>query len=237
MKAGVPANSPEISTAIDEVRKRVDPVKGYQDDGEHYYAAGVGAVLLSDADAEGNRPYLIAIAKFIQDGQRQNGCWDYPSRVEPNGDTSVTHYALLGLWACARAGVEIRQDVWAKAAQWHVASQNPDGGYAYRPGLVSGEGGANSTLNNTINGIGSMAIAWLHLSSVPPSLVEEPKAIKQEPKVAAAPRVNSVLEAIPVEAPVQAAKPTSAELPKGAPQTWALPPGREPRPGSLRGRS
>jgi hypothetical protein len=173
----------------------------------------VAAVLLSDADAEANRPYLEAIAKFIQDGQRPRGCWDYPSRTEPNGDTSVTHYALLGLWACARAGVEIRSEVWAKAAAWHVASQNPDGGFAYRPGLAEGEGGANSTLNNTVNGIGSMAIAWLHLSSTPPSLVEEPKT-KSEPKVAPPPRANSVLEAIPIEPPPQA-KPSSAELPSG----------------------
>jgi len=213
LKAEVPANSPEIQAAILEVRKRVDPAKGYEADHEHFYSAGVGAVLLSDADAEGNRPYLEAIAKYIQDGQRSTGCWDYPSRPELNGDTSVTHYALLGLWACTRAGVEVRPEVWAKAAQWHVNSQNPDGGFSYRPGLAAGEGGANSTLNNTINGIGSMGIAWLHLSTTPPSLTEEPKP-KTAPATPPKPKANSVLEAVPLE-PVAPTNAAPADLPPG----------------------
>ena len=213
LKADLPVTSPEIQRAIDDVRKRVDPQKGYQPDAEHVYSAGVAAVLLSDADAEANRPYLEAIARYISSVQRANGSWDYPNRPQTNGDISVTHYALLGLWACARAGVEIQSTVWSKAATWHVASQNPDGGFAYCPGTTEGTG-PGSTLNMTVNAIGSLSICWLHLSSTPPSLEEEPQA-----KAAAAPakpRLNSVLEAVPLEpAPTAATKVNPAELPSG----------------------
>jgi hypothetical protein len=216
LKAEIPASSPEIKAAIDAVRKRVDPVKGYQPDHDHAYSAGVGAVLLSDADPQGNLPYLQAIATYLQQFQRPNGSWDYPDRPPAtNGDTSVTHYALLGLWACARAGVEVRPDVWAKAAQWHVSAQNADGGFSYCPGTAHGEGAGSSTMNNTVNGIGSMAIAWLHLSSTPPSLTEEPKVKQQPAQAAAKPKMNTVLEAVPI-APVEpVARVNPAELPSG----------------------
>ena len=139
LKAEVPANSPEIKAAVETVRKRVDPQKGYVPDGDHVYSAGIGAVLLSDADAEANRPYLQAMADYLQTAQRPNGSWDYPDRPPAtNGDTSVSHYALLGLWACARAGVDVRPDVWSKAAGWHVTVQNSDGGYSYCPGTTLG---------------------------------------------------------------------------------------------------
>ena len=214
LKAEVPANSPEIKAAVDAVRKRVDPAKGYQPDGEHVYSAGIGAVLLADTDAEANRPFLEAMAAYLQSVQRPNGSWDYPDRPPAtNGDTSVTHYALLGLWACARAGVEVRPDVWSKAAGWHVAIQNPDGGYAYCPGTTAGAGSGNSTLNMTVNAIGSMSICWLHLSSTMPSLEEEPK-----PKAAAAPakpKVNNVLEAVPLVPVETATKVNPADLPSG----------------------
>jgi hypothetical protein len=213
LKADVPANSPDIQRAVDEVRKRVDPVKGYQPDGEHVYSAGIGAVLLSDAGAEVNRPYLEAIAKYIQAVQRPNGSWDYPVRDGTNGDTSVTHYALLGLWACTRAGVEVKPETWVKATQWHIAIQNADGGYAYCPGVTLGDGGAGSTLNMTINAVGSMSIAWLHLSSTPPSLEEAPKKVVAP--ATAKPRLNSVLEAVPIEVVDTASKTNPAELPDG----------------------
>lgn len=216
LKSDLPATSPEIKRAVEEVRKRVDPVKGYRPDYEHIYSAGVGAVLLSDADAEANQPYLQAIANYLQSVQRPNGSWDYPDRPPAtNGDTSVTHYALLGLWACTRAGVEVQPETWSKAAAWHVAVQNPDGGYAYCPGVAVGEGGAGSTLNNTINAIGSMGIAWLHLSSIPPSLEEEPKPKNVTAAAPSKPRLNSVLEAVPLAPLETLSKANPAELPPG----------------------
>ncbi len=213
LKAEVPANAPEIVRAVDDVRKRVDPVKGYQPDHDHVYSAGIGAVLLSDADPEANRAYLEAMARYFEGVQRSNGSWDYPNRPGTDGDTSVTHYALLGLWACARAGVDVRPDVWSKAASWHVSVQNADGGYSYCPGTAVGEIGAASTLNMTVNAIGSLSICWLHLSSTMPSLSEPPK-----PKAAAAPakpRANSVLEAVPLMPVETTTKVNPAELPDG----------------------
>jgi len=86
--------------------------------------------------ADDLRPRLEECARFLESTQLENGQWSYgpadegaPPRL---GDNSNSAYALLGLDACARAGVEIRREVVAKAAAWWVRSRNEDGGFGYR---------------------------------------------------------------------------------------------------------
>ena len=43
-------------------------------------------------------------------------------------DTSQAQFALLGLWAAQRAGVEVSPEVWQKAGRWFLSSQREDGG-------------------------------------------------------------------------------------------------------------
>jgi hypothetical protein len=59
---------------------------------------------------------------------------------DPNSwDNSNTQYAVLGLWACAKAGIELPKDAW-KDAEAHLSrNQCPDGGWSYgRPGTGYG---------------------------------------------------------------------------------------------------
>jgi DNA-binding response OmpR family regulator len=72
-------------------------------------------MLLSEASGEieegQDHPYvaeLTAIAAYIEGMQLPNGGWDYPAgtRGGTTGDTSVVQYALLGLWAATRSGVQ-----------------------------------------------------------------------------------------------------------------------------------
>jgi hypothetical protein len=225
LKAGMPPETAEIQKVVLAIQKKVDPVKGYRANDEHhcYYIAGVDAVLLSDIDGERYAPELTAIQKFIEAGQAADGSWNYPGEVA-RGDTSVTHYALLGLWACARAGVPTPPEVWAKSIRWHLSQQNQDGGFSYKPGNTLGFGGGASVVNMTVNAIGSMTIAWIHLSDTPPSLTgDEPKKDKEketEKKDAPPPvvRNNSVLEAIPLGPPEPTTKTASrdgARVPEG----------------------
>ncbi len=216
LKAGIPAESLEVQAAISDIQKRVDPVKGYALGGTHaFYIAGVDAVLLSDANPEKYRGELAAIQKFIEQGQRPDGSWDYPG-INERGDTSVTHYALLGLWACARADVPTRPEVWSSSIKWHLGTQNNDGGFSYKPGTGQGFGGGASVMNMTVNAVGSMSIAWMHLSDTPPNLnSEEPKPERQARAKSVA-RNNSVLEAVPINAPPETgALGETAGIPEG----------------------
>jgi len=201
LKAGMPPQTPEIQDALSEIQKRIDPAKGYTLAGhrECYYIAGVDAVLLADLDGEKYRNELMAIQKFIEQGQAADGSWDYPGTMA-RGDTSVTHYALLGLWACARADVPSPPQVWSNSIKWHLSIQNNDGGFSYKPSTLQGFGGGASVLNMTVNAVGSMSIAWMHLSDVPPNLDSEGPKSPPKPKPTVA-KNNSVLEAVPVNLP------------------------------------
>ena len=218
-KAGLPKDSSEVHSTIEAILRRYDPAKGYEPDNDHIYSTSVAAVLLSDADAEQYKPVLDSMAAYLIQTQGTEGGWDYPPPHARNtaGDTSVTHYALLGLWACARAGCEIPGETWERAIQWHIAKQNPDGGFGYTPGFMNGDGMGQSMPNMSINAVGSIAIAWMNIRpDAPPSLeAETPKPKSAAPAAAPPPKNNNALEAVPV-APVEVSTSTPAKIPPGA---------------------
>lgn len=174
MKAGLPHDAPEVKEAIQLAREKCKDGK-YEHEGEHFYEAGVDATLLADSGEE-CKAELQAIADFIVSNQLPNGGWNYPGQgqdIAP-GDTSTIQYCCLALWAADRGGVEIDPQVWAKVIDWHAANQGPDGGFAYRPSKQTGDGNGASTLNMTVNSIGSIHICMLHLDSTSVPFLEAP---------------------------------------------------------------
>ena len=99
----------------------------------HYYEAGIDAMALEAIDSEKYHDQLQAITDFIIKGQLRHGGWHYPGESAKNGDTSITQYAILGLWAAHRAGIEIPIEVFEEAASWHFKTQSRAGGYKYQP--------------------------------------------------------------------------------------------------------
>ncbi|REK31314.1 MAG: hypothetical protein DWQ45_02270 [Planctomycetota bacterium] len=182
IKAKEPPASPAIRAAVDAVLAKIQDGAYEPPSAVHIqlYEAGVDAMLLADAVKipdqsdpaylEFVHPYkeqLAAITRYILSYQLSSGAWDYPPghpRGPSAGDTSVTQYAMLGLWAAARAGVEIDPTVWERTIEWHIGRQNRDGGFAYVPGTDHGFGAGRSTLNMTINAVGSTYIALMHLN-------------------------------------------------------------------------
>ncbi len=126
------------------------------------YEAALDAMILVDIDPQKYQPQLKLIGDFYLRHQRDHGAWTYGA-ADSAGDTSVTQYALLGLWAVARAGVEIPADAWDRAIVWHLKNQNDDGGYAYKPGTTEGAGNGTSTLNMSAAAAGAIGIAAMHL--------------------------------------------------------------------------
>lgn len=156
LKAGIPKESVEIQRAIETITKRFKGTE-YSAGNHHYYQAGVSLMALANCDSKKYRSQIDSLARYLMDGQGTNGQWHYPSSQE--GDTSISQYAILGLWEASRSGMVIPLEVWDRAASWHIRTQQRDGGFGYHPE----SGGMGSLHSMTVAGIGSLRIARLHL--------------------------------------------------------------------------
>jgi hypothetical protein len=207
VKAGVGPNDPRVS-------KRVAAVQLSCGSGEYGhpgrnslqvgYDAAVDIMLLEAVDPVQYQPQITTIANFIMSSQRENGSWNYPTDgPTEQGDTSVTQYSLLGLWAASRAGVAIPAEVWGKAAEWHIKNQNSDGGFAYRVSTKK-----VSTMGMTLAGAFNLRLIRLILY---PGAAQASAERRLEPVKKGTP---SVLERLPNErgGPVVAGPKTTVNL-------------------------
>ncbi len=162
-KAGSPATSAEVASTLKDLLGRFDEGK-YQagPPAEGLYEAGILAMLLAEIDPVKYRPQIQAIADYLIESRLPAHVWSYRPADQP-GDTSVTQYGSLGLWAAARAGIDIPDEIWDGIMLWHFQTHLGEGGFAYSPGTTIGSGAGASTLNNTAAAVGSMSIAALHL--------------------------------------------------------------------------
>ena len=75
--------------------------------------------------------------------------------IETEGDTSISQYAVLGMWEAENAGVDVSPSVWDRAAQWYMSSR--------RAGAEAGITTATQpswpeTVSMTAAGVGSLMI-------------------------------------------------------------------------------
>ena len=161
IKSGTDKQHPEVLKQVQEivVKCRTD---GYRPTLHHNYEAGVDAMLLEAVDPVAYKPQLQMITSFLIARQLPCGGWYYPNEGERlnHGDTSITQYAILGLWAASRAGVDVPIEVWEKTAQWLMQFQCADGGFAYHPSE-----GPISTITMTAAGTGTLLILRRELFS------------------------------------------------------------------------
>ncbi len=164
LKVGEPHESPLMIQAVEHIRKHITD-GAYQRPPEHIYEAAIHIMLLVDLDSAKYKQEIQLIADYIQQQQLPNGAWTYPQQDPKcvNGDCSITHYACLGLWAARRAGVKVDHQVWVRVLNWQSQAHNADGGFAYWPGSTIGDGAGNSTLNMTVNSVGTGLIAIMNL--------------------------------------------------------------------------
>ena len=159
IKAEVPADDSALSALLATVAKRFSestyqPEKG---SGAQIYEAGVVILALANHDASVHRAEIEAAARYLMGKQNPNGSWDYDGRTL--GDTSISQYAVLGLWEAENAGISVPPSVWDRAAGWYLANQQPSGSWTYHPG----EGGAE-TIAMTAAGVGSLLICTRQLA-------------------------------------------------------------------------
>lgn len=202
MSAGESADSPLVRTQTDIILKKCSNI--YKPTLHHNYEAGVDVMGLVAADREKYKAQIQQIGEFLIREQKPYGVWDY-SVGDSKGDTSISQYGVLGLWAAARAGVQVPTKVWDDAAQWHIRTQLKDGAFGYHP--LGGDPAPKHSM--TVAGVGSLAVIKLMLSKLP----EEPNAPSTgaEPKTKKSDKAFGVLERVtpqePVDAPAAASSP------------------------------
>ncbi|HUG20187.1 MAG TPA: hypothetical protein VMM56_14475 [Planctomycetaceae bacterium] len=137
VKTGSPKNDPFVVAVVKYVKSRVNSSGEYDPGAHHLYTAGTTAMLLDAMGGENYEREMKAISNYIIGQQLSSGAWYYPSLTLPQGgtgDTSITQYALLGLWAAHRAGVDVPKTAWDRAGRWLLATQLPNGSFIYHPG-------------------------------------------------------------------------------------------------------
>lgn len=158
LASGESAESPEVSRGLKIITDKCRQSENqYQPTQHQYYEATIDIMALQAADPEFYISEIEMIAQYIMDGQEDHGGWFYPDRGINSGDTSITQYALLGLWAAYRAGVFIPNDVFERAAAWHTKTQAQNGGFSYHPkNLQPNPSEIRGTM--TLAGAGSLAV-------------------------------------------------------------------------------
>ena len=172
ISAGMPSDDPFVTGLIDKILLKFKS-DGYSPEIHHIYEAGVDAMVLAAADKQKYRDQIQLVANYLLKNQRVNGSWDYPNQNN-GGDTSISQYGMLGLWAAARSGVEIPVKALDQSAIWHLQTQLSNGAFSYQP-----RGNSSPKHSMTMAGVGSMGIARLLMSRNPQeleSLADEPEA-------------------------------------------------------------
>lgn len=155
LSAGEPADGPAVRAMIDKILLKFS-TDGYRPTHHHTYEAGVDAMALAAADREKYRDKIQLIVNFLFNEQRPSGAWDYLGE-DHGGDTSISQYGMLGLWAASRAGIEIPPRILDQAAGWHLRTQLRNGAWSYQPM------GSDPTMKHsmTVAGAGTLGIVKL----------------------------------------------------------------------------
>ena len=159
IKAEVPASDSALQGAMATVRAQFDGTS-YRSStaANEVYTAAVIAMALSNADAVGYKREIDSVAGFLISKQNPNGSWDYTSRTA--GDTSISQYAVLGLWEAENAGASVAPGVWDRAASWYLSTQASGGSWTYH----RDEGTGGDTVSMTAAGVGSLLICARQLA-------------------------------------------------------------------------
>jgi HEAT repeats len=190
LKADVDPDERVIEIILNNIRAKYANGFYYpKSEGHGLYESAVDLMALEAADPIENKEVITAIAKFIMTNQKDHGGWYYLAKHhrDQGGDTSITQYAILGLWAADRAGVKIPRKVWNGVVKFHLNTQRSDGAFSYHPGSVR-----SANLNMTIGGIANLHIARRFLypnsgelklpETMTKSIYEKKKSIKEGDK-------------------------------------------------------
>ncbi|HVS18024.1 MAG TPA: hypothetical protein VMT18_05445 [Planctomycetota bacterium] len=145
LKAGIEREDPAVRQIVAELAF---------EEIEHTYDVACTLLLLEEHDARAHRGWIAELAGRLLAWQNEYG-WGYPS----GHDLSNTQYGALGLWAAARAGVEVPPEAWRELSSAVTHYGTKRGGFAYVSGV---DGGASGSM--TAAGVGTLALCEMELA-------------------------------------------------------------------------
>lgn len=190
LSAGESPDSSVVQKQVNVILKKCS--SNYKPIVHHNYEAGVDLMALVAADPEKYKPQIQMVSDFLVGQQKRYGAWEY-AEGDCQGDTSITQYGILGLWAAARAGIQVPTKVWDDAAQWHMRTQLQGGAFSYHP--LGGE--ATPKHSMVVAGVGSMSVIKLMLVK---SLEAEPILSDPDSKTKKSDKAFGVLERVTPQA-------------------------------------
>lgn len=203
MKAGESEENAEIAEVIKRVAARAGGGSynvNFEDKLHQLYIAAVDLLVLAEANPEKYQAEIRTIKAFIKAQHADHGGFSYPDNRDGGGDTSLTQYAALALWATTQSGIDVEPEMWDRIAGWCVATQLKNGSFAYHPSK-----GQESTHSMAVGGLQTLLIARMHLfpKAFGPGTPEEPPAETEaaetsEPKKSISNKFN-VLEKVELE--------------------------------------
>ena len=150
LNTGMTSQDPEIQKALRWLRST-------QTQSTYEISLKIQALSLAK-DGKTDIPQIAALVRLLEESQLQNGSWSYFANqrglFNPAGDRSNAQFAVLGLREAQEAGVPVDLEVWQRASDHFLRSQNRDGGWSY-----SGAEGGGSTGSMTVAGIATMLIS------------------------------------------------------------------------------
>jgi len=202
LKSGRPSNHPKVIEATESIRKAATENLNSLD----VYNLGMCIVFLIDLDPVARQPEIQKLTERLIQVQKPHGGWGYPGTSL--GDTSMSQYGCLALWAASNAGISVPQDSFERACNWWLRTQDPSGAFGYQ--AIDSEGAGRVPQREVRHslaaaGLGSMYICSDRLrlfgvrdepvdSDQPPELKRKKKTIVPITTVVDAGRVREAMD-------------------------------------------
>ncbi len=133
-KNGADADHPKIQEGVRAIQAALK--NGPERFSPGIYDTGIAIMFLVAVDPSRYRFEIESLVQSLHVRQKNHGAWGYPLTHATHAgtcDTSMTQYAVLGLWEAEdQAGVETPRHVWDRVARWLLLTQDPDGGFGYQ---------------------------------------------------------------------------------------------------------
>ena len=142
------------------MKKALDALASLEIDGT--YSLGLRASVWLAAAEQNAAKYMPLLRKDVVQlvNSTADGSYGYKSNGDgkSRGDNSNSQYGLLGVWAGARASLEISQQYWLRVLAHWIGCQSGDGGWDYR-------GSASSKPTMVAAGVASLFVCYDNLLS------------------------------------------------------------------------
>jgi len=97
------------------------------------YDIGISLIFLGEIGPEEYRYEIETILKAMLKQQKAGGGFGYPSGPHAEtGDTSMSQYAVFGIWMADRQQIKVPGDAIERVCNWLLRTQDPSGGWGYQ---------------------------------------------------------------------------------------------------------